>query len=300
MCIRDSNKTDEDIAYAIDCGIGFFIVDNREELDSINSFAAQKGIRQKILLRLTPGIDPHTSEAVNTGRVDSKFGTSIETGQAAELVGYAHGLSNVTVSGYHCHIGSQSFDSRAFIDTAEIMLEFIADMKMRFGIDTEYLNLGGGYGVRYTDSDPIMDIETEISAVADSVKAFCKRLDICVPNILMEPGRSIVADAGITLYTVGSVKQIKGYKYYISVDGGMTDNPRFALYGAKYTVINADVYKRQHLRRILFRFHSAFLPQAATVRLPQAAERSDPLLPDSTAPMTNQAVLCLLYTSRCV
>ncbi len=239
MFFHGNNKTDEDIAYAIDCGIGFFVVDNREELDSVNSFAAQKGIRQKILLRLTPGIDPHTFEAVNTGRVDCKFGTSIETGQAAELVGYAHGLSNVTVSGYHCHIGSQSFDSRAFIDAAEIMLEFIADMKTRFGIDTEYLNLGGGYGVRYTDSDPIMDIETEISAVADSVKAFCKRLDICVPNILMEPGRSIVADAGITLYTVGSVKQIKGYKYYISVDGGMTDNPRFALYGAKYIVINA-------------------------------------------------------------
>lgn len=237
---HSNNKTDWDIDFAIKNGIGYFVVDSREELLVINDTAKNYGISQKVLLRLTPGIDTHTYEAVNTGKVDSKFGTAIETGQAKEITQLALDLENITLSGFHCHIGSQVFDSDTFCRGAAIMLEFIADIKNTYGYTPELLDLGGGYGVRYTESDPEgLDIEKEIESLSQCLYEICDRLSIECPRILLEPGRSIVGDAGMTLYTVGSVKRITGYKNYVSVDGGMTDNPRYALYGSKYTIYNA-------------------------------------------------------------
>ena len=195
---------------------------------------------QDILLRITPGIDTHTYEAVNTGKVDSKFGTAIETGQAEEIVKLALSFEHINLCGFHCHIGSQVFDSDTFLRGSDIMLEFIADMKAKLGYTARKLDLGGGYGVRYVESDPTIDIAENIRQVASSVKAKCTQLGLEVPEISMEPGRSIVADAGMTLYTVGMVKTITGYKNYVSVDGGMTDNPRYALYGSAYTAFIAN------------------------------------------------------------
>ena len=237
---HSNNKTDEDVKFAIDNGVGHFVVDNMEELEVIDRYAAEKGIKQKILLRLTPGIDTHTYEAVNTGKVDSKFGTAIETGQAEKAVEYALSFANIELCGFHCHIGSMVFDSDTFIRGAEIMLGFINEMKSKFGFITRELNLGGGYGVRYVESDPTIDIADNIRQVAEFIKSTCNELQIDVPMILMEPGRSIVADAGMTVYTVGTVKRITGYKNYISVDGGMTDNPRYALYQSEYTLYIAN------------------------------------------------------------
>ena len=236
---HSNNKTDFDVDFAIDNGVGHFVVDNREELEVIDRYAAKKGIKQKILLRLTPGIDTHTYEAVNTGKVDSKFGTAIETGQAEEIVKYTLGFKNIDLCGFHCHIGSMVFDSDTFLRGAEIMLQFMAKMKKDFGFETKELNLGGGYGVRYTVNDPTIDIAQNIAQVADFIKSNCNELGLDLPIILMEPGRSIVADAGMTLYTVGTVKRITGYKNYVSVDGGMSDNPRYALYESEYTLFNA-------------------------------------------------------------
>lgn len=235
-----NNKTDSDIEYAIDSGIGFFVADNLEEMTYINECAVKRGRVQPILLRLTPGIDPHTHAAVTTGKVDSKFGTPIETGDAERLILQVLKLPNVKLVGYHCHIGSQCFESTPFYRAAEIMVGFAAEMKKKYGIAAEYIDLGGGYGVRYTESQPVIDLESEITNVAKAVKRVCADNGIAQPKILMEPGRSIVADAGVTVYTVGSVKRIKDYKNYVSVDGGMTDNPRYALYGAEYTVLNAS------------------------------------------------------------
>lgn len=235
-----NNKTDSDIEYAIDSGIGFFVADNLEEMTYINECAVKRGRVQPILLRLTPGIDPHTHAAVTTGKVDSKFGTPIETGDAERLILQVLKLPNVKLVGYHCHIGSQCFESTPFYRAAEIMVGFAAEMKKKYGIEAEYIDLGGGYGVRYTESQPVIDLESEITNVAKAVKRVCADNGIAQPKILMEPGRSIVADAGVTIYTVGSVKRIKDYKNYVSVDGGMTDNPRYALYGAEYTVLNAS------------------------------------------------------------
>ena len=235
-----NNKTDEDVAFAMDCGVGYFVADNREELSAIDRMAGARGIRQRVLLRLTPGIDPHTYEAVATGRVDSKFGAAIETGQAQELTAFALSLPHVHMVGFHCHVGSQVFDSEVFLRASAIMLQFVAEMRNDLGYKTEILDLGGGYGVRYLASDPEIDIAANIRTVAEAVRAQCQALSIPLPSIRMEPGRSIVADAGMTLYTVGTVKEIPGYKNYVSVDGGMADNPRFALYGSPYTVMLAE------------------------------------------------------------
>lgn len=234
-----NNKTDADIAFAMEKGVGFFICDNVEELIAVNEAAKKQECVQNILLRITPGIDPHTHAKINTGKVDSKFGAAIETGQALDLTEKALSLPHISLKGFHCHIGSQIFECKPFVDAAKIMLQFIGDVQNRFGYRAEYLNLGGGMGVPYTEDDPSIDYAANIAKIAEMIKSQCVELNVEMPNILMEPGRSIVADAGITLYTVGGKKEIPGFKNYVSIDGGMTDNPRYTLYASTYTVLNA-------------------------------------------------------------
>jgi len=240
IMFHGNNKTDEDISFAISRKVGCFVCDNREELESINRIAKQYGVKQRIMIRVTPGIDPHTHAKINTGRIDSKFGVAIETRQAEEITAYALSLSNIDLRGFHCHIGSQIFDFEPFCDAARIMLKFIADMKNCLGYCARYLNLGGGMGVRYVSDDPIIDYRSNILKIGEIVKEECARLHINRPHIFMEPGRSIVAAAGMTLYSVGAIKVIEGFKNYVSIDGGMTDNPRYALYNSAYTVALAN------------------------------------------------------------
>ncbi len=237
---HSNNKTDADIRFAMDCAVGCFVVDGEEELRAIDAEAAGRGIKQKVLLRLTPGIDPHTYAAVDTGRVDSKFGSAIETGQAEAFTALALSLPHIDLAGFHCHVGSQVFDEDVFERAGVVMLEFIAMIAGKYGYTARELDLGGGYGVPYVASDGSADIGARLAEVAAVIHEACARLGISEPAVLMEPGRSIVADAGMTLYTVGSVKRIPGYKNYVSVDGGMSDNPRFALYGSKYTCFAAE------------------------------------------------------------
>ena len=235
-----NNKTDADIRFAIENKVGCFVVDGEDELSALNRIAGEMGVKQNILLRITPGIDPHTHKKISTGSVDSKFGTAIETGQAMEIVKKALSLENIKLCGFHCHVGSQIFESQPFTDASEIMLEFIAEVRDSLGYTAETLNLGGGLGVRYTEDDPEIDYGEKIKEVAEILNTQCEKLGLPIPKILMEPGRSLVADAGMTLYTVGSVKEITGYKNYVSIDGGMTDNPRYTLYESPYTVILAS------------------------------------------------------------
>ncbi len=235
-----NNKTDADIALAMEKGVGCFVCDHADELRALSEAATARKTRQKILLRITPGIDPHTHAAVATGKVDSKFGAAIETGQAEELVRLALSLPALDLRGYHCHIGSQIFDIAPFRDAANIMLDFCAHIRGALGYEAKELNLGGGMGVPYTEDDPEIDYAKNIREIAECVKAKCAALALPMPAIRMEPGRSMVADAGITLYTVGSKKEIPGYKNYVSVDGGMTDNPRYALYASRYTALIAN------------------------------------------------------------
>lgn len=236
---HSNNKTDDDIAFAIDKGVGYFVVDNEEELVAISEISLSKGVVSNVLLRLTPGIDPHTYDEVATGKVDSKFGSAIETGQAEEITKTALSLKGINLVGFHCHIGSQVFDSSVYIRSAEVMLNFIKTVKTNYGYETKQLDIGGGFGVRYVEEQPTLDVSSRIKEIGEYLKAKTTELGIKMPKILFEPGRSIVADAGLTLYTVGTVKRIPGYKNYVSIDGGMTDNPRFALYKSSYTLYPA-------------------------------------------------------------
>ena len=233
-------KTDADIRYGVEHRVGFFVVDNPEELEQLSREAAAQGVRQKVLLRITPGIDPHTYKAVTTGTIDVKFGVPMETGQAFAFVKQALALPALEVCGLHCHIGSEVFDETVFEDSVDVMTGFMARLKNELGFVTGMLDIGGGYGVRYVDTDRRIDIPERIRSVAARLEARTEELGLPMPFFLLEPGRSIVADAGMTVYTVSSVKRIPGYKYYVVVDGGMTDNPRYCLYGARYTVLHAD------------------------------------------------------------
>lgn len=235
-----SNKTDEDIEYAMNENIGYFIADNMCELKEINRIALERNIKQKILLRLTPGIDPHTHKAISTGKVDSKFGVPIETGQAEKVCLEVLKMEGIELMGFHCHIGSQIFEYKPFADAADIMLSFISMIEKKYSFKTQILNLGGGFGVRYIESHPQIDYRENIRGLAGEMKKKCAELNIVLPTILMEPGRSIVADAGMTLYTVGGTKEIPGFRNYVSIDGGMADNPRYALYQSPYTVLLAN------------------------------------------------------------
>ncbi|MDR2610912.1 MAG: diaminopimelate decarboxylase, partial [Clostridiales Family XIII bacterium] len=240
LIFHGSNKTDADIKYGVDSGVGWFVVDSIDELNALEAYASAAGAVQNVLLRITPGIDPHTFEAVKTGRVDSKFGAAVETGQALELALAALAKGHIKVCGYHCHIGSQIFEREPFTDASRIMLEFSAAVRDASGFEAEILNLGGGFGVRYTENDPVIDIEKNIAEIAVNMRSICQAKSLTMPRVFMEPGRSIVADAMLTVYTVGSVKQIPGFKNYVSIDGGMTDNPRYALYRSPYTVVAAN------------------------------------------------------------
>ena len=237
---QGNNKTDGDMEFAIKCGVGYFVCDNFEEIDALDEIAAKMNVKQKILLRVTPGIDPHTYDEVATGKVDSKFGVAVETGQALEAAKLALSKKNLDLKGFHCHVGSMVFDSDVFKRAAAVMLGFIKDVKEHTGCEAEILDLGGGYGVKYYEGQGELDIPSNIRELSREIENICQRLGISVPSLRLEPGRSIVADSGVTLYTVGSVKKITGYKNYVSIDGGMTDNPRYALYESKYTVLTAN------------------------------------------------------------
>ena len=235
-----NNKTDRDICDAMDMGVGTFVVDNCDELSAVSAEAVRRGTTQRILLRITPGIDPHTHRAIMTGNVDSKFGNAIVTGQAMDIVKKAIAADSICLAGLHCHIGSQIFDIEPFADAARTMTEFIATIKKECGYEIKELNLGGGLGVRYTEYDREIDYAECIKDIAEVVKGLCAQNGIAMPRVILEPGRSLVAAAGITLYTVGGVKEIPGFKNYISVDGGMPDNPRYALYQSQYTALIAN------------------------------------------------------------
>ena len=240
LCLHGNNKTDEEIRAALEYGVGSFVVECFDELDAISKIASDTGKVARVLLRITPNIDCHTLEAISTGKLDSKFGVPIETGQAELFVQKALSLSNLELIGYHCHCGSQVFEVEPYIEQLEVMIRFAADMKKKFGYSPEYMNIGGGFGVRYVEQDPSIDVTESIRILGEKLTEFCEKYSLSRPHIFMEPGRSIVAAAGVTLYTVGSVKHIGDFRTYVTVDGGMSDNPRYALYRAQYEALIAN------------------------------------------------------------
>ena len=235
-----NNKTPDEIELALNCGVGHIVVDNKYELDLLNRIANEKNVKQCILFRIKPGIDAHTHDFVKTGQIDSKFGVALENGEAYEIHKLALSMSNIQIDGVHCHIGSQIFDVEPFCEAAKVMIGFIADLYDKLGIKVKILNLGGGFGIKYTATDDPIAPSEYIHKVTNVVKALAQEKGIDLPFLVFEPGRSIVASAGITLYTVGCVKEIENVRTYVSIDGGMCDNPRYILYGSKYTAVLAN------------------------------------------------------------
>ena len=232
-----NNKTEGEIRLAIENKVGRIIVDNVNELETIERVSGEMGVTTDILFRIKPGIDAHTHSFIQTGQIDCKFGVALENGEAHDFVKKVCDMKNVNLVGVHCHIGSQIFELDPFELAAKVMIGFIADIKKEFSIDIQELNLGGGFGIKYVEEDTPIDFGKYIKAVSEVVNAECERLGLTRPRIIMEPGRSIVATAGLTLYTVGNVKEIKDVRTYVSVDGGMADNPRFIMYGAEYEAL---------------------------------------------------------------
>lgn len=240
IIFHGNNKSEDELAYAIENNVGRIVCDGIEELETINSLACDYGKKVKILLRITPGIDAHTHSFVRTGQIDSKFGVTLENGDAMKTIGKAFEFDNIELAGLHCHIGSQIFDTEPFIHTADVMVMFLDNIRKEYGVTFNELDLGGGFGIRYLESDPKIDFKEFIKLITEAVKNKCDELSYPLPYLIFEPGRCIVGEAGITLYTVGRIKEIEGVRNYVSVDGGMADNPRYALYNADYTVCIAN------------------------------------------------------------
>ena len=241
--MHGNNKLDYEIGEALDCGIGCIIADAYSELDKIDLEAAKRGIKQTVLLRINPGVEAHTHAFVQTATTDSKFGFSVSDGTAAKATEYVLKKEHLVLKGYHCHIGSQIFEKESFVLAVEKCMDFAAQMRETLGFTVSTLNLGGGYGVWYTDEDKKISADEYaeyVEATLEALKAKATEKSLPLPYVLIEPGRSIVGEAGITLYTVGAIKDIPAVKKYVAVDGGMFDNPRYALYESKYTPVLAN------------------------------------------------------------
>lgn len=235
-----NNKTADEIIMALEYGVSRFVVDNLFELHLLNDIAIERGVKANISFRIKPGVEAHTHEAIMTGQIDSKFGVALENGEAFEIIKTASELKGVTVEGIHCHIGSQIFGIDPYLRAVDIMMDFMNQVKTELGIEIRELNLGGGYGIKYTNFDDPPEVSTYIEQIAAKIEEKCSHLYFRRPRIVIEPGRAIVGPAGVTLYTVGSVKKIKGIRTYVSIDGGMADNPRYALYQSEYSALVAN------------------------------------------------------------
>ncbi len=234
-----NNKTEEELAFALQEGVGRIVADNMEELQLLSRLAQQYGRDVNVLLRIKPGIDAHTHRSIRTGQNDSKFGFSYETGEAIQAACYVAQAKGLKLIGAHCHIGSQIVEIEPYALAAQKMMAFLQDVFNKTGIAMRELNLGGGFGIAYGPDDVFPSPDDYLKAIAPVVQKWARQYQMDAPFLILEPGRSIVGEAGITLYTVGSRKEIPGVCTYISVDGGMTDNPRYALYGAQYEVLHA-------------------------------------------------------------
>ena len=240
IVFHGNNKTYDELSAAVENGVGRIVVDNITELETLSKIAAEKSRTAGIMLRIKPGIDAHTHDFIKTGQIDSKFGFALETGEAMEAVKKAISVPNIKLRGLHCHIGSQIFDIDPFELAAEVMLNLYKQIKDETGYELDELNLGGGFGIKYLESEQPKPYAEYMKNVSKAVKNRCEELGLKMPFVLIEPGRSVVGAAGLTLYTVGAVKDIPDIRTYVSVDGGMADNPRYALYNADYEVVCAN------------------------------------------------------------
>ena len=235
-----NNKTVAELEMGVDCGIGSIIIDAYEEVERLEAVCAARGVHQRVLFRVKPGVHADTHEFISTGQNDSKFGFGIEDGEAMRLARHILEQPHLDFAGIHCHIGSQVFSVDAFARAAKIMFDFFCKMEQELNIHMDEMIIGGGFGVKYMPSDEPGTFGEKLDAMGKVMHEEAAKYGREIPEIVIEPGRSMVCAAGCTLYTVGSVRDIKDARTYVSVDGGMIDNPRFILYGAEYDAVVAN------------------------------------------------------------
>ena len=240
IIFHGNNKSPDEIRFAVEKGIGRFVVDNEYELKLVEKIAGELGKVQKIQLRITPGVDSHTHTKINTGRLDSKFGISLEPENRDRILKAALDSEHVELMGFHFHVGSQLQNNRDHLMALDIILDLVREVRENLGFTVRELNLGGGFGVRYVEGESDVHVADFTEPMMAAIRDFCDREQMEQPAIYIEPGRWIAANAGITLYTVGSIKEIPGLKTYVAVDGGMPDNPRTILYEAEYEAVVAN------------------------------------------------------------
>jgi diaminopimelate decarboxylase len=233
-----NNKSDEELGLALKHHVGRIVVDNFDELDRLGEMAEETGHIPDILLRLTPGVDPHTHEHITTGVIGGKFGFPLFSADRA--VTEAMSAPSLNLVGLHFHLGSLIFEVQPYHEAIEVVLEFAAEMKLKHGFELEELNIGGGFAIQYTLDRPALPISVYAEAIVSKLLSKCRQLKLAPPMLTLEPGRAIVGQAGVALYRVGVVKDIPGFRCYVSVDGGMADNIRPVLYGAKYEALVAS------------------------------------------------------------
>ncbi|SEP70057.1 diaminopimelate decarboxylase [Piscibacillus halophilus] len=238
--MHGNNKSLEELEMAIENEIGCIVVDNFYEIERLNELLEKHQTKMKVLLRVTPGIEAHTHDYILTGQEDSKFGFDLSSGQADQALETLLNRERFEVLGVHCHIGSQIFETHGFIMAIRKIYETLDHWKNRYDYESVVINLGGGFGIRYTNEDEPLPLNEYVVKLVKTVQSECKTRQLNLPEIWIEPGRSIVGEAGTTLYTVGSIKNLPGVRKYVSVDGGMTDNIRPALYQAKYDAVVAN------------------------------------------------------------
>ncbi len=238
-----NNKSEEELSYAIQRNVGTIIIDNLYELELVDQIAHRLNKKVNIMIRIIPGVDTHTHEKIKTGQVDSKFGIPMQ--DFLEIFPNILAKNHLIYQGIHCHIGSQLFDIQYYHLATLEMLEMIKSIENNYKVKTNMLNLGGGLGVRYIQKESALTISDYISQLINKLKEICREKQLAVPKILVEPGRSIIAEAGITLYRIGAIKEIKGLRKYLIVDGGMADNPRPSLYDAKYEAVLVNKYDKE-------------------------------------------------------
>lgn len=237
---QGNNKTPYELGLALDSNVGDIVVDNFSELEMLDKLAAEKGKTAHVSLRVKPGIDAHTHDFIRTGQVDSKFGLDLVSGEAFTAAKLAIDLEHVKLMGLHCHIGSQVMETEPFVHAAEVMMELHYRLYKELQTELGHLNLGGGFGIHYLETDDFIPYHEYMEAVSAKINEKCQEYGLKLPTIFIEPGRSIVGEAGITLYTVGNIKPIPGVRNYVSIDGGMYENPRYALYQSDYTCLIAN------------------------------------------------------------
>jgi diaminopimelate decarboxylase len=283
LVFHGNNKTPDELRYALEVDVGRIVVDNFDELDLLEELTAERDRPVDVWLRLTPGIEPHTHRAIVTGGVDTKFGFGIPDGTADRATRRALEVRGLRLRGFHSHIGSQILEMEPFVLNARTMVEYAARARAQFAYTAEELNLGGGLGIRYRPEDRPPAIDAFVRSVAQTVLETCGQTELPPPRLFLEPGRSVVGPAGVTLYTAGAVKEITGVRTYVSVDGGMYENPRPALYGARYEAVLAA--------------HPDEAPAQAVALAGRCCESGDVLIWDARLPGVRRGDLIAVFAT---